>query len=317
MILSDDGRDGISVQERAFTGHIDTTGVLSGIAKIPDDVRSFTLSADRAASEFNISLELQEELVAAGVHSRWRGRTRYFDRADMHNISLGLDSGSSTRRVLRQWVRELELPYGESVSYRVEYLTQCPKRGHPGVCTFSFLEPGLTRAEVLSENQKTRVRHSSILTLSRKWPALPQVVREIIDITQEISFAILPDSLRGNVEFVQRAKMADCSGVAKILASEASSRGVIARCSYGRALSPPFTSGHWWAEFLIDGIWVPVDPVLIDALLDWGLMDKNRWSRYESIGSILWRMGSFRPAWALHNGRPFYNTKLLVYRKGQ
>jgi hypothetical protein len=294
----------------------DATEVLAKISKVPDHVRRFTVSADRAIADFQISLELQDALLAAGIpNTRCRG-TRCFDRTDLLNISLHLDIGSRPRKVLRWWARELDSRYAGSISYRVDYLMSCPQLGHAGMCIFGMLEPGSNRIELTTDDQHSSMRHSIGFTLQRNWPPFPHVVREILDEVRHISFMRLPPSLRWDVEFIQRERVGDCGGVARILVAKAAARGVAARVSYGLALTPPFGSKHYWAEFLIDGVWVPVDPVFIAALLEWRLLDNARWNRYSSIGGILARIGEVPQPLGLHNGQST-SVRLQVRQVGK
>jgi Transglutaminase-like superfamily len=292
---------------------LDIAGALAKITKMPDHTRNFTVPADIAAAKFRVSLELQDQLLAAGMPNEHHSSTRYFDRTDLLNISLHLDISSRQRTMFTWWARELNSTYTHSISYRMDYQPSCPQPEHGGRCIFSILDPGSARVKLEANEQRSPVSHSAIVTLNRDFPRLPCAIREILDEVRQIGFMLLPATLRWNTEFIWREKVGDCSGVSKILVEKAASQGVAARTSYGLALTPPFVTPHYWAEFLIDDTWVPVDPVVITALLDWGILDSDRWSRYHSIGGILFRMSETRQSIILHNGEET-DLRLHVYR---
>jgi transglutaminase superfamily protein len=297
---------------------LDIARVIAKIVKIPDNVRRFEVPADHAVTQFRVSLELQDELLAAGMPSIRRGGVRYFDNTDLLNVSLHLDIRSRQRKLLGWWARELERPYGESATYRVDYLVGCPQWDHQGACTFNVLRPGsteLSRTEYTSDDRGSEARYSRIFTLRRNWPPLPPAVREIIDHgTRGISFMQVQHPIRWDISFIQREKVADCGGIAKILFAEATSRGIPARLAYGVALTPPIAVPHFWSEFLVDDIWVPVDPLFIEAIIEWGILNKDRWNRYESLGGILAGMAPWGDIpLVLHNSEAQWDVRFRVF----
>jgi len=292
---------------------LDFRSVLTKISKVPDRFRDFAVTGDRAATEFRITPKLQEALLLAGVPNRLRGGTTLFDGTDLLNIALHLKIGSAQRTMLAWWTRELSRPYGEFASYRMDYVACCPEPHHAGECNYRIVEPDSSLVDITSNDPSLQVRHSATLTIRRKWPEFPPNMLELIDSVRDIGFLWLPGVLRDDVDFIQREKVADCVGVAKILNLRAASLGVTARHSVGRALTPPFSSPHSWTEFLVGDIWVPVDPVFIDALLEWELLEEGKWNRYSSIGGILVRIGAtWRPS-VFHNGEPV-QAQYPVYR---
>lgn len=297
----------------AVAESLDFRNVLSKISKVRDRFRDFAVPADRAAVEFQITHKLQEALLLAGMPNRSRGGTIFFDSTDLLNIALHLEIGSPQRKLLAWWTHELSRPYGEFTSYRMDYVARCPQPHHAGECTYRIVEPNSSFVEITSNDPSPQVRHSTTLTIRRKWPELQPNMLELIDSVRDIGFLWLPGDLRHDVDFIQQEKVADCVGVAKILNLKAASLGVTARHSAGRALTPPFSSPHSWAEFLVDDIWVPVDPVFIDALLEWELLEKGKWTRHSSIGGILVRIGAACRTSVFHNGQPI-RAQYPVYR---
>jgi hypothetical protein len=274
------------------------------LRNMPDAVRRFDTGPAAALRTFGLGGELLDLLRGCGVPHVDTVDGPLFDRTDLLNAAMQLDTGSRQRRVLTWWVRELERPYPAAVSYRLDYVAGCPDTVHDGSCTYSLLHPAGRRAYRLRRGDRTEPLASATFTLPRTWPPLPAEARELLDGVADVRFMRLPDALRWDVAFMLSRRLADCCGVAAYLTAEAHRRRLRARMSYGRALTPPFSSTHYWAEFLVDRCWVPVDPVFIGALLEWDLLSPVRWRRESSIGAILGRLsGTWQPT-ALHNGQP-------------
>jgi hypothetical protein len=278
--------------------------LIGKLSKIPDAERRFTVRAERAWADYQVGGDLLGALRTGGLPARLGADGWRYDPTDLLNVALHLVSGSRQRKVLAWWTRELGRPYGETVRYRMDYLLGCPEPEHSGACHYSLLEVGGHRAEVERRDRGTAPRHSVEFRLQRRCPALPDPLRELIDEISGIRFLRLPDPLRWDVEFISATGVGDCCGVATLLVTAARARGFTARTCFGRSLTPPFSSAHYWAEVRVDDAWVPLDPVLIDALLAWRLCDPGTWTRYDSLGAILGRLAGTRQPLALHNGRP-------------
>jgi hypothetical protein len=98
--------------------------------------------------------------------------------------------------------------------------------------------------------------------------------------------------------------MSDCSGAAMLLEREGSARGIPIRFAFGLIVAPPFSSLHSWNEILVEGVWVPVDPLIVRAMVKWRQLDAVEWAPHSSLGAILARLGpSISPA-GLHLGEP-------------
>jgi hypothetical protein len=286
--------------------------LVAKVGKMPDSARVFAISEAAAEADYRIGPELQEALLRAGLPCRQLGESRQFDSTDLLNTSLQLGLGSRQRKVLAWWARELERPYGEVHSYRLDYRAGCPSPGHRSACEFSLLRPGPKRLRVVRDQSAGTTLHSELFTLARTWPELPDRLLDLLHSLSTVSFLRLPEPLRWDTEFIRHRNVGDCSGFGRLLVEEGRARGLTARFCYGRSLTPPFSAPHYWAEFLVDDVWVPVDPILIDALTSWGVLDAKRWDRTASMGAIMGRLANrFRPI-VLHNGRPLQST-LPVY----
>jgi hypothetical protein len=269
---------------------------------IPESARTYAVAADRAWDDYQLPPDLLRELRKQGMPAqRAAGGWRY-DETDLLNAALHLDIGSRHRKVLAWWIRELARPHGDTSCYRMDYVLGCPEPGHSGPCRYSLLDPGGRRAEVVRTDPAESAAHSVRFRLNRRWPPLPEPLRGLIDEIAAIRFLRLPYPLHRDTGFIQATGVGDCCGVAMLTVSRARAGGMTARLCFGRSLTPPFSSAHHWAEVLVEDVWTPVDPVLIEALLDWGICAPHAWTRYDSLGGVLGRMsGRWQPI-ALHNG---------------
>lgn len=99
--------------------------------------------------------------------------------------------------MLAWWARELNRPYGNSVTYRMDYVARCPEPGHPGRCEYELLGGAGTTVRVVPDlpPARTTIWHTAF-TLSRRSPALPGTVLELLDGLATVNFLPLPTLLR-------------------------------------------------------------------------------------------------------------------------
>lgn len=280
------------------------------ILQVPDAHRRFEVDAATAAAEYQIDGPGIDTLVAAGLPSASGADGPLFDATDLRNVTTHLDPRSRGRKVLSWWFRELERP-GADARYRMDYVARCPDPGHDEPCRYRLAVPEDDWHETHAP-AAGGVLHSVTFDRPRTWPELPAALLDLLAETRHIRFLWLPETLREASDFVRDTGIGDCIGVAHLLVEEAGSRGLTARFSYGRSLTPPISASHSWAEFLVDGYWVPVDPVLLDVLRQWGVAGPQ-WHRNRSLGAILGRVGAERRDLVAHAGEPI-QAKFPTYR---
>lgn len=95
-------------------------------------------------------------------------------------------------------------------------------------------------------------------------------MRELLRDGADIGFFLLPEAVCWDPEFMWRTRMSDCGGAAAWLVHEGGRHGLEGRFSFGLLVAAPYFTPHCWAEFLVDGIRVPVDPLLVQAPNQWG-----------------------------------------------
>jgi hypothetical protein len=278
--------------------------LVSKLLRIPDRVRAFTVPTSIAESSFRIPLDLQEILRKNGLPCRRVNQGWLYDQVDLNNVALHLVAGSQQRKMLHWWARELNRRYGDTHSYRVDVVAQCPSPRPCGKCEFSVLRPDAPRLRVVTSAESPTKLHSEVFTLARSWPQLPSKVLELIDDFSWLEYTHIPAPLNWHEDFILSQGISDCSGFGRLLANEGRARGLTTRFCYGRSLTPPFSYGHYWAEFLVDDVWVPVDSLLIDALIRWEVLDGTKWDRSSSLGGILGRFARGHRPMLLHHRRP-------------
>jgi hypothetical protein len=249
--------------------------------------------------------DLLNSLVELGLPVREHGGVRHFDPFDLLNSSAHLGCSPASRIPRRLWPAALNQPPGTGpTTYEVTYRPSCPEPGHPGDCVFRFALPG-GRHMRLAVCQGTPVPHvTTQVRLAVSWPELPQQVSEVLATVADLSLMFLPEAVAADLEFAGTTRLADCAGVCRLLFQEGRRRNLATRKSFGLAVAPPFAVPHQWAEFRVGGTWVPVDPVLINAMVGWGALDRAQWPLDRSVGAIFVRIASRRVSLAEHNGKP-------------
>lgn len=288
----------------ARAGHLKSLVAL--LVKIPDGVRKFSVSADEAWHRYRLTDEDLHSIAAAGLPVRRIGDTVYYDSYDLLNVSVHLGTSPLSRMMRRFWPAALSRSAGTgATTYEIRYQPQCPAPGHDGQCSYELATPGGERTlRVVDASDTTPVLRVQV-RMSANWPALPPEVCDILDAaSKDLVFMWLPRPLAKDVDFMRRTRLANCVGFARMLYQESGQRGVAARMSYGLVVSPPFSIPHYWVEFRVGGVWVPADPLLVNAMIGWGVLGREYWHQNRSPGPIFARIASGWTPLAAHDGEP-------------
>jgi hypothetical protein len=293
--------DGAAPDGRGDPG---TAALLAKLAGIPHAVRAFDLSAREAAARYRVNPGALSLLEAHGLADHRDGQA-YFDINDLINVEFRLGGGPLTASLQRCWPAILKrLPEPDPVTFDIGLNAMCPSPGHPGDCHFTVRLPDGRGYEVRSPPG-----HREPLVWLRAerptcWPELPPAAREIIDELREITFVQLPGAaVWDDVAFVRRTGLADCAVFSRLLVANGSRRGVPMRQSFGLMVAPPLALPHCWAEVGVDGVWVPVDPLLIKALVSWHALDAASWHPHRSPGATFYRLAAgYSPILGTHQG---------------
>lgn len=273
------------------------------VRQVPMQMRRFTVPARVARSQHRIGPELADVLVAEGLPHVGHGEARLFDDYDLGNLALHLGLMSVRRMTMRSWAKSLsrnsEHPHTD---VRVGVAPRCPVQPHTGECTFQLLRENGRREPIQAgpDGRSPIARYD--VRLTSHWPALPPAVRELADELADLDFFLLPEAIRWDEDFMTRTRMADCGGAADWLVREGTRRGLSVRFAFGLLVVKPYSTPHCWAEFLVDGVWVPYDPLLLKAMRLWAGLDPVRWHRHRSIGAVLHRLCGHFTKVASHNG---------------
>jgi hypothetical protein len=273
------------------------------LRRIPDDARVYRRSVDWAWNRLRIRPELLLFLAEHGVPTQVSAGTARFDWHDVLNCAMQLGQGPVARAARRFWPVALRrADQGRPARYEVQYQTRCPAPEHEGPCEYVMALPGGKFHRQTTQPGGSAPGVAVVVEPRTTWPALPPAARAALDVAGELDFMLLPEKIRRDVDFLLRSRLGDCCGVALLLARELQARSVPARTSYGFIVTPPFAVEHYWAEALVDDVWVPVDPVLIRTMVRWGVLDPAEWHPYRSIGAILVRVAAEGVPTMVHNG---------------
>jgi len=274
--------------------------IVRKIRQVPDDVRRFAITATAARSRHRVSAKLLDVLVTAGLPYAGSGEHRLYDDYDVSNAALHLGLMSVQRMALRSWANALRHNDGQEViRARAGFAPKCAAPGHAGDCRFEVLQPGGNRAVRTGSGNGTDLLDPLDAVIAGSWPQLPAPVRELIGEIADLDFFLMPEVIRWDPEFMLRTRIADCGGVARWLVDEGNRRGLPARFGFGLLVTVPYSTPHCWAEFLVEGRWTPVDPLLLGALRRLGLLD---WPPHRSTGAVLFRMADRFTKLVSHNG---------------
>lgn len=279
--------------------------LLRKLRMIPDHVRDFVVPEPAATAVFRLPADLLTHVAAAGLTRPSPDGQLLFDRHDLVNLSLDLQVSSAWTVGTKFWGRALEAG-GAVRECRVGYVFSCPDARPAGPCRVEVLTPdrGWVRQDVTEHGAPVRLAPISEFRLRTDWPELPPDVRELVEEVGQLEYKRLPARLGLRSEFVNRTGLVDCRGTARVLSDEARRRGFPYRRSCGLVVAPPFSTPHFWVDFLVDGVWTAVDPVLVGALVRWGVLSRERWPVGRPIGGILGRLSDDMPL-SRHNGASF------------
>jgi hypothetical protein len=263
---------------------------------VPDETRRFAVTATAARTTHRLDLSQLTDLVEAGLPSvgpaDGQPDQRLFDDYDLGNIALHLGLPSVRRRAIRSWTNALRraderASQPDIARARVGFVPRCPVAGHDGPCRYSVLGPDGRRQIHEGTQNGTDPVTAIDLDLPCAWPDVGPRAQALIEELADVDFFILPEVIRWDPALISTARIADCGGAAEWLVAEGRRRGLEARFSFGLLVARPYSTPHCWAEFRTDGVWVPVDPLLIGVMRSLGL---ESWPLHHSIGPITSRL---------------------------
>ena len=279
---------------RGLTSKVSTAKIKEFVAKltvIPDTARNFDSSLAEATNTFRIPLQLIDLLTESGFPHRGSGNDRTFDQCDLRSTMLHLGCGSVGLAMRRFWPTALNHhPETDPLTYEITLQSDCWDSRDSNECEVSFYLPGgYTKASERTPSGTACTRF--LADIPAQWPELGERERALIDSVAELEFMWLPDSLRGDDKFMRRTGLGDCLSVAEILNETAGQYGLTARVSQGLIITPPFAAPHYWTDVLMGERWVPIDPLMVKAMIEWGALRTPEWDIYRSTGRAVLRLG--------------------------
>jgi hypothetical protein len=278
--------------------------LVSLLLRIPDGARTFSTPIAEAWRRYRLNADLLEFMAAEGLPTYKAHGTIYFDHFDLLNASGHLGTSPANWMMKRFWPAALNrTAQMNPATYEIGYQMQCPAPGHRGPCRYVLVTPHGGRVLRIVDAGDTSVVERARVSLATVWPTLPPELCELLDASSgDLTFMFLPYSLATDLDFIRTTKLADCAAASRLLFQEGQQRGLPARLSYGLAVAPPFSIRHYWVEFQVGEIWVPVDPLLIKTMIGWGVLKSDVWHPHRSLGAILARIAPHRVALARHAG---------------
>jgi hypothetical protein len=276
--------------------------LLHKLRRIPDGVREFDVPPEEAWAEYRMPPERLRAIVEAGLPVRGAGDAIRYDRSDLINVSLHLGIGPWAHALRTFLPRALNRAVqGHTSTLGVTLRAVCPGPGHPEPC----------RYEVLTQDGQVCHTTPSGAPLSTPTvhfqtrpglPELPAAVDRLAASVEDVDFVWLPESVREDLDFVRETGLGDCVAVSRLLVAEGRRHGLTLRTSYGLLVVVPQSIVHFWAEMDVEGQWVPIDPVLIRALLSWGVLDAERWTAVPPLGAVACRLADDYTPLVTHAG---------------
>ena len=270
------------------------------VRRVPSRLRRFSATEAAARTRHRIDAGLLDRLIGHGLPVVAAGGLRLFDDYDLANISLHLGLTSVRRRALRSWAGALRAAPGSGRA--IGYAPSCPAPGHTSPCRFGLLVPGGRRVGRAGGGDGVTSLHTLTVRPRTAWPELPSAVAELLAEPSGLHFFLLPETLRWDLGFLRDSGLADCGGATRLCVREGRRRGLDVRFSFGLLVAKPYSTPHCWAEFRVDDVWVPVDPLLVSVLCRWGGLPAREWPPTRSPGALFTRLCGRFDRVAVHDG---------------
>ena len=291
------GEGGTSVAARV-------SELVDRIRRVPEGTRRFDVTPDAARRTYGIGDELLAELLGAGLPRDENSGHPRFDALDLENIALELRLSSPHRTAMRWWADSLARSDGaEGDSYEFEMRVVCPDPGHSGSCVFGVGSLVHEAAEMVEQLSADTFR---ITARRRRITAqLDDRHASLLEEAARLRFHVLRPPASRDLEWMASSGLADCRLAMFHLVRWARDAGYTVRSQTGLFMVSPFPVAHCWLEVEVDGEWVPIDPLLLEAFSHWGIIDPLVWPSHRSPAAVLFPI-SENDGWELasHGGLP-------------
>lgn len=238
--------------------------LLSLILLVPDEGRRFDADDNIARRQHGLSEPLVQALVDAGLPHRSVNGIRLFDRHDLSNASLELGLPSIRRMAMRTWSKTLQ---------------ESDRRGRLN----AVIHLGMTDS---ATEPRREIRVEAYAKLLLADGALALLLEEF----RHYKFFMLPEIRRWDLNFITDHRICECGGASRLLVERSRPLGIPVRQCFGLLVAEPYSTGHYWAEFLIEGEWIAFDPLLLALLHRVTRLAPDQWPILRSNAAMLHRL---------------------------
>ncbi len=255
------------------------------LRRIPDKVRTYDCDARYAQLHLGLNAEHMQQIVGAGVPSVDVNGEAHFEYGDLYYIAMRLGVATTFLWAARQWARSLEIFAGRNETrVSIQYVTElAPPVGEiDGVV---YLPDGKQLAMKLVNG---RAATEVDVVMRGPWPdPAPEANVVLEGLDRQLTFYELPRKWQGDTALARQTGFSDCVTSAHVIVEDCRAIGVEARVNAGFFVSHPVSVTHGWAEVRTEGEWVPVDPLMLAVMRDFGGLDAAQWPPQRSIGPMV------------------------------
>lgn len=275
--------------ETALDTRGDASHEIRRLEQVPSELRDFTVSSSDAERQFGLTWSMLDELAAAGLPYRDGPNGRRFSGADLAYLGIRLGTAQAHLTKFALLAKSLtRFAAHESVGLTVHYvpLLAAGSGSVPGM--IALPEGGHREVELVHDEVAAEV---SIMLGSWHPPTPARLARALAEMGP-LNLYELPAALLGDVAFSRRTGLSECFTAAQMVGDCCRSAGYEARVSEGLLVSIPWSSAHYWAEARVEGTWLPLDPLMIRAMRQFGSLKPDVWPLHRSPAPMLARFPS-------------------------
>jgi Transglutaminase-like superfamily len=249
-------------------------GLVARLRRVPDSARAFEVAARDVQRQYGLGEADLEVLVEAGLPCATVNGERRYEHGDLHYVGLRLGTAKSYLTGIRLWTGLLRLVADRpETELTVKYV---PSLGAASSERSAIVHMPDGRRLELAVRPNTSVSEARV-RLHSAWPSVPPTLATEVEQLGRFEFYYLPSSLRLNWRFAATVGLIDCATAAHMIVDRCAAWGLNARVARGFLLSLPFSTIHAWAAVLLEEVWVPFDPILIDVMRRFGGLDPEGW----------------------------------------
>ena len=282
------------------------TQIIPPLLRVPNSHRVFSMPVDMLEKNYGITAGMARSLIRAGIPFHAAADGPLLDEDDVASASLYLRLPSARRSMMTFWLRALRRLHTARTLpvHRIELTATCPDPGHDGPCSYRVALDDGPRSTYRADRPDA-VPLGTVTTRPHGRPReLPTEICDLLRDFHHVEYYRLPRATTADLGFLRRTGIGDCTLMARTLVDEGLRRGLNARLASGLIVAVPFSSTHTWAEFEVDGEWLPADPLLPRALSAWGVPGAEDWPVTTAPVGLFHRLAGTPRELVTHAGSP-------------